>query len=320
MRLISCLCFYFLTIMVSSAAERNVTDTMGRELTIPDNPQRIVVMSEPAIGLPLMELGIEPFASYGRADDGSYKIGADFIDIVFGKNHKKPIGIGNGAQIDLEKLHDLKPDLIIGTEFDLDKVKQLSTAAPVYLQHFTTGHLDNFYIEENLAKLLHKEQAFKALNQNYQKEIAETKALLPKDWQGKSFLPVIIMDQINMVGEGLGVTQPFLDLGMKRYILPNDNNSEKNTSQIILPINAETFGTLNPDLLIVISSWGAMERDEQATRQALEKLVPGFTQYMKPAAEKRIIFLDGAKVFTPTFASAHFTLEGIKQWAKENSN
>lgn len=304
---------------MSSAAERNVTDTMGRELTIPDNPQRIVVMSEPAIGLPLMELGVEPFASYGRADDGSYKIGADFIDIVFGKDHKKPIGIGNGAQIDLEKLHNLKPDLIIGTEFDLDKVKQLSSVAPVYLQHFTTGHLDDFSIEENLAKLLHKDQAFKALMQDYQKEIAETKVLLSKDWQGKSFLPVIIMDQINMVGEGLGVTQPFQDLGMTRYTLSGDNNSTKKSSQIILPINAETFGALNPDLLVVISSWGAAERDEAATRQALEKLVPGFEQYMKPAKEKRIIFLDGAKVFTPTFASARFTLKGIKQWANKNS-
>ena len=302
---------------ISATAEaREVVDTMGRTVDIPDHPERVVVMSEPAIAIPMIELGVNPIGSFGRADDGTYQVGADFIDTLFGPHQKKPQGIGNNRQVDLEKLYSMKPDLIIGTEFDVDKVKQLSTVAPVYMQHYTTGHLDNFVIEENLAKLFGKETTFQTLKEQYVEDVQETKKQLPESLENKTYLPVIIMDQINIVGEGIGVSQPLNDLGMKPFEVSNDKTHSDGSPKIVLPISAETFGSLNPDILVVIINWGAPDKSVEATNEALNKLVPGWATYMKPAREGRVIYLDGSKVFTPSFLSARYTLGEVRKWAK----
>ncbi|WP_295948956.1 ABC transporter substrate-binding protein [uncultured Bartonella sp.] len=302
---------------ISATAEaREVVDTMGRTVDIPDHPERVVVMSEPAIAIPMIELGVNPIGSFGRADDGTYQVGADFIDTLFGPHQKKPQGIGNNRQVDLEKLYSMKPDLIIGTEFDVDKVKQLSTVAPVYMQHYTTGHLDNFVIEENLAKLFGKETTFQTLKEQYVEDVQETKKQLPESLENKTYLPVIIMDQINIVGEGIGVSQPLNDLGMKPFEVSNDKTHSDGSPKIVLPISAETFGSLNPDILVVIINWGAPDKSIEATNEALNKLVPGWATYMKPAREGRVIYLDGSKVFTPSFLSARYTLGEVRKWAK----
>ena len=302
---------------ISATAEaREVVDTMGRTVDIPDHPERVVVMSEPAIAVPMIELGVNPIGSFGRADDGTYQVGADFIDTLFGPNQKKPQGIGNNRQVDLEKLYSMKPDLIIGIEFDIDKIKQLSTVAPVYMQHYTTGHLDNFAIEENLAKLFGKETTFQTLKEQYLEDVQETKKQLPESLENKTYLPVIIMDQINIVGEGIGVSQPLNDLGMKPFEVSNDKTHSDGSPKIVLPISAETFGSLNPDILVVIINWGAPDKSIEATNEALNKLVPGWATYMKPAREGRVIYLDGSKVFTPSFLSARYTLGEVRKWAK----
>ena len=302
---------------ISATAEaREVVDTMGRTVDIPDHPERVVVMSEPAIAIPMIELGVNPIGSFGRADDGTYQVGADFIDTLFGPNQKKPQGIGNNRQVDLEKLYSMKPDLIIGTEFDVDKVKQLSSVAPVYMQHYTTGHLDNFAIEENLAKLFGKEDTFQNLKAKYVEDVQETKKQLPESLENKTYLPVIIMDQINIVGEGIGVSQPLNDLGMKPFEVSNDKTHSDGSPKIVLPISAETLGSLNPDILVVIINWGAPDKSVEATNEALNKLVPGWATYMKPAREGRVIYLDGSKVFTPSFLSARYTLGEVRKWAK----
>ncbi|MBC8947805.1 MULTISPECIES: ABC transporter substrate-binding protein [Xenorhabdus] len=298
------------------AATRQVTDTMGREVVIPEEPQRIVVMSEPAIGLPLMELGVQPVGSYGRSEDGTYQFGADFVDAVLGEGYTKPQGISAGREIDLEKLYALKPDLIIGTEFDIDKVKQLSTVAPVYLQNFLSGKFHHFNIEENLARLTGREQNFQERRDMYLQRVAETRELLPENPANKTYLPILVTDQINVVGEATGFTQALEDLGFTRLNLSAQGGLSAPSSQLLLQLSADKLGELNPDVLVVLNSWGSKEHDENAIRSALDRIVPGWAHYMKPASEKRIIFLNAGKVFTPTFASAEHTLRAVGEWAK----
>ncbi|MEX0444661.1 ABC transporter substrate-binding protein [Xenorhabdus sp. SGI246] len=298
------------------AATRQVTDTTGREVVIPEEPQRIVVMSEPAIGLPLMELGVQPVGSYGRSEDGTYQFGTDFVDTVLGEGYTKPQGISAGQEIDLEKLYALKPDLIIGTEFDIGKVKQLSTVAPVYLQNFLSGKFHNFNIEENLAKLTGREQNFQERRDMYLQRVAATRALLPENPANKTYLPILVTDQINVVGEATGFTQALEDLGFTRLNLSAQGGLSVTSSQLLLQLSADKLGELNPDVLVVLNSWGSKEHDENAIRSALDRIVPGWAHYMKPAREKRIIFLNAGKVFTPTFASAEHTLKAVGEWAK----
>lgn len=292
------------------SASHQVTDALGREVIIPDAPQRIVVMSEPAVGLPLMELGVQPVGSFGRADDGSYQLGTDFVDAVLGKGHPKPVGIGSGREVSLEKLQALKPDLIIGVEFDVDKVKQLSTVAPVYLQNFLSGTFHGFSIEENLARLTGREAVFRARRAAYQQRVEAVRGLLPKAAAGKTYLPVLINDRINVVGEATGFTQALEDLGFRRMPLPGG------AAQLLLPLSSEKFVELDPNLLVVLNSWGNKAQDEAAIRAALERIAPMWSQYMRPAKEKRIVFLNASEVFTPTFASAEHALNAVADWAR----
>ncbi|CDG20730.1 Periplasmic binding protein [Xenorhabdus poinarii G6] len=298
------------------AASRQVTDTLGRDIVIPEEPQRIVVMSEPAIGLPLMELGIQPVGSYGRTKEGIYQLGTDFVDTVLGEGHTKPQGIGTGFEIDLEKLYALKPDLIIGTEFDIDKVKQLSTIAPVYLQNFLSGKSHHFNIEKNLAQLTGREQNFQKRRDMYMQRVAATRTLLPENPTNQTYLPILVNDQINVVGEATGFTQALEDLGFTRLNLSTQSGLSANSSQLLLQLSADKLGELNPDVLVVLNSWGSKEHDENAIRSALDRVVPGWAHYMKPAREKRIVFLNASEVFTPTFASAEHTLRAVGEWAK----
>ncbi|MGL5421645.1 ABC transporter substrate-binding protein [Serratia fonticola] len=309
-----------LSLMVPAvfAASHQVTDATGRNVVIPKSPQRIVVMSEPAIGLPLLELGVQPIGSYGRTSDGTYQLGTDFVDAVLGKGYSKPKGIGAGREVDLEKLYALKPDLIIGTEFDADKVKQLSTVAPVYLQNFLSGEFHPFSIEENLARLTGREDIFEKRRGEYLQRVAATRALLPKNPSGRTYLPILVNDQINIVGEATGFTQALEDLGFIRLHLSAKIAPAPPSSQLLLPLSSEKFVELNPDILIVLNSWGCKKQDEHAIRAALERIAPKWSQYMQPAREKRMVFLKASEVFTPTFASAEHALDTITLWAKGN--
>ncbi len=64
-----------LTGAVSAAAPQTqtFTDDLGRTVTVPLHPQRIVSMHDLDITIPLIELGAPPIASHGRTrPDGSH--------------------------------------------------------------------------------------------------------------------------------------------------------------------------------------------------------------------------------------------------------
>jgi iron complex transport system substrate-binding protein len=299
------------------AGEQTLTDDTGRSVSVPEHPQRVVVMHEPLLGLPLMELSVNVVGSYGRKDDGTFITAVDFVDTVFGPGKPKPRGIGAVGQIDLERLRALKPDLIVGTELDVDKTERLSTVAPVYLQKVSTGKAHGFSVEAELAKVVNREDAFAARKVAYDEKVKQVKALLPSAPQGKTYLAVFITDQLNAMGDMSGAIQALEDLGYKRLALTQENApSGQGGSMLIVPLNAETFGRLNPDLLVLMNSYMSNARDEAGTAEALEKIVPGWKTFLTPAREGRVLYLDSAEVAMPTVASAEHTLDAVADWAK----
>lgn len=297
------------------AADHVLTDNTGRSVTVPDHPERIVVMHEPLLGLPLLDLGVNVTGSYGRSDDGKMATAVDFIDTVLDGKPAKPKGIGAFGQLDLEKLRALHPDLIIGTERDGDKAAQLSTIAPVYLQKVSTGLAHGFSVEGDLAKVVGQDDVFGKRKAAYIQRVEALHAKLsPK--AGATYLALIVHDQINLVGEMSGAIQAIEDLGYKRAALDGIGASNGLGSTFSLPINAETFGRLNPDVLIIMNSYANKDRSETAIRAHLDKLLPGWDKFLKPAREGRILYLDSGKVATPTIASAEHTLDAIESWRK----
>jgi len=298
------------------AAERTVTDAAGRSVSIPYNPQRIVVMHEPLLGVPLMDLGAHVVGAYGRNSDGTFATAVDFVDTVLGEGHTKPKGFGAVGQIDLEKLRALQPDLIVATEMDSGKASQLSTVAPVYLQKASAGKAYGFSVEKDLADLVGRSDVFAGRRKVYETKLAAVKQTLGDKAKDKTYLAILLTDQINAVGDMSGAVQALEDLGYKRLKIEAAAASGAMGSTLMMPLSPEAFGKLNPDLLVVMNSYTSPIRGEAGTRAALEKIIPGWERFVKPAREGRIVFLDSTKVTTPSIPSALHTLDEVESWAK----
>ncbi|MEO9902116.1 ABC transporter substrate-binding protein [Nisaea sp.] len=308
-----------LAIHPAIAAERNVTDDTGRSLQIPTAPERIIVLHEPLLGVPIADLGLAPVGSYGRSDDGGTQMSADFYRLVLGDRapEQMPKGIGALGNMDIEKMRALAPDLIIGTEHDREKAALLSSIAPVYLQNSSTGRVRGFNAEEALAKLLGREEIFAERKADYLTRVDQVRTTLPTDPRQQTYLVIFLSDQINAVGEMAGMVQALEDLGYNRLSVERDSQISGFGATLLIPLSAETFGRLDPDLLVVMNTFGKPARDETAIRQSLDRIVPGWQHFLKPAREGRMMFVDSAQVTTPTVASALHMLDAIETWAKQ---
>lgn len=303
------------------AADRTVTDDTGRVVSIPDEPTRIVALHEPLLALPLLELGLPVVGSYGRADDGGSLLAVDFIDSVLGEDARELgiAGIGPVGNLDLERLKALKPDLIVGTENDADKAELLSSVAPVYLQNSRSGVVSGFEAEEALAATLGREADFAARKAAYLDRVAEVREKLPADSAGQDYLAIIIYDQINVVKSMSGAVQAIEDLGYTRFDWQGSGTLSGYGQGFAVPLNSEEFGRLDPDLLVIMNSYSSGERDEAAIRARLDRIVPGWSRFLKAEKEGRIVFLDSAEVATPTIASALHTLDAFEAWAADGT-
>lgn len=303
-----------------AADMRTVTDDGGRTVQIPSDPKRIVVMHEPLLGIPLMDLGIAPIGAYGRNRDGGFVTAVDFIDTVFGPGHAKPQGFGALGQIDLERLRALKPDLIVGSRLDIGKRDQLASVAPVYIQNGDQQHVCGFGVETGLARVMGRQKAYDERLKRYEERLATVKKQLPPRPDGKqqrTYLAVLLTDQINVVGCLSGGIQALQDLGYTRLQTDGRTESGKLGSTLMAPISAEAFGRLDPDLLIIMNNYTKTADTEAGARAALEKILPGWERFMKPAREGRVLFMDSSKVTTPSIQSALHALDAVQHWADQ---
>ncbi|NTE68929.1 ABC transporter substrate-binding protein, partial [Agrobacterium tumefaciens] len=234
---------------------------------------------------------------------------------VLGEGRTKPKGFGAVGQIDLEKLRALQPDLIVATEMDSGKAAQLSTVAPVYLQKASAGKAYGFSVEEDLAGLVGRSDVYAERRKTYDTRLAMVKKALGEEAKGKTYLAILLTDQINAVGDMSGAVQALEDLGYARLKIDSAASSGGMGSTLVMPLSADAFGKLNPDLLVVMNSYTSPVRGEAGTRAALEKIIPGWERFVKPAREKRIVFLDSTRVTTPSIPSALHTLDEVESWA-----
>lgn len=312
---------FFFAVLAASAAmagDVTVTDDSGRSVTLPEQPERIVVLHEPLLGIPLMDLGVTPVASYGRAEDGSNLTALDFVDIILGPGTEKPgTGIGPIGNIDLEKLGRLDPDLILATEFDIDKAERFSAVAPVYLKSVSTGVASGISVQEDLAELLGLQDRFKARKADYLERVAALRDRFADKIEGKSYVAIFLTDQVNLIGEMSGAVQALKDLGYKRAEVTDFGAAKGSGSTLFMPLSPEVFVRLNPDVMILMGTYAKENRSESAVRKRLSQIVPGWENFLRPAKENRLMFLDSAEVSTPTVASAEHTVDAVEAWLSE---
>lgn len=308
--------FVSLVIIPAFAADsRTVTDDTGRDVAIPETAERIVILHEPLLGIPAMDVGAKVVGIYGRDDAGNSLTKIDFIETVLGDHETRPLGIGPFGEIDLEKLRALDPDLILGTEYSVDQVPQLSKVAPVYLQHVSAGEAYGFSVEKDLAELLGLQGEYQNRLGTYQQRLEAVRTKFAPSKDDPTYLAVIIHDQLNLVGNMSGAIQAIEDIGYQRADLAGATGVTKGMGATFsVPLSPEVFGRLDPDLLIVMNSYVNGERSEAAIRAKLDKIIPGWDRFLKPARDGRLLFLDSAMVATPSIASAIHTLDAYAAW------
>lgn len=176
------ICVYFFsadTVVIFSRATEPVqvfTDDLGRKVTVPAHPKRIVSLHDLDITIPLIELGVPPVASHGRTrPDGSHFIrsGALLTGVDFDNSSIAFIGT---ADIDIEAIVAAKPDLIITEPTRNTPIEQLEKIAPtVSIDHLKGGAPE---IYRKLAELTGTQSQLAILERRYQAQINALKATL----------------------------------------------------------------------------------------------------------------------------------------------
>ncbi|MGY5958629.1 iron-siderophore ABC transporter substrate-binding protein [Kosakonia sp. BK9b] len=292
---------FFLSLLVLvglsvSAAEptQAFTDDLGRVVTVPLHPKRIVSLHDLDITIPLIELGVPPVASHGRTrQDGSHVLrssalltGIDFdnADIQF---------IGS-ADIDLEAIAAVKPDLIITEPSRNTPVEQLAKIAPtVSIDHLQGGAPE---IYRKLAQLTGTQPRLALLERRYQEQIAVLKKTIDT--------PNITVSVIQANNGKINAMHSYHSLGRvlrdAGFRFPKLIDSIPDGGRI--DVSAERLPELDADF--VFATWrgdtGGKPQDEMA---AMDAVMPGWCDFLTACRNGRYVLISREEAIANSFAS-----------------
>ena len=277
---------------VAAGPTRVVVDAEGTEVTVPEHPERVVVLSEPTMDGTLA-LGVTPIGAVtGRGQQTVPNYLADVASDL-------PI-LGGIAQPNFEAIGAAKPDLILvdGTSVNnnpevLEALKQI---APVVYTGYAGGEWRTNF--RQVAGALGLVEEGEKVIADYEANVAGTKASLGSvgeqtfsivRWQGTA--PALILKE-------LPPGQALVDLGLRRPPAQDTfgrGHSEPVSLENLQRIDADYifFGTLGGSSVSNPKAGGSA--DLEGARKALEaaKQVPGFTR-LNAYRQDHIILVDGS--------------------------
>ncbi|SFT96796.1 iron complex transport system substrate-binding protein [Kosakonia arachidis] len=280
----------------AGAAEptQSFTDDLGRVVTVPLHPKRIVSLHDLDITIPLIELGVPPVASHGRTRaDGSHTLrssgmltGVDFdnSDITF---------IGT-ADIDIEAIAAAKPDLIITEPSRNTPVEQLEKIAPtVSIDHLQGGAPE---IYRKLSQLTGTQARLQILERRYREQIAALKSTLDTR---KITVSVIQANngKINALHSYHSLGRVLRDAGFR---FPKLIDSIPEGGRI--DVSAERLPELDADF--VFATWrgdtGGKPQDEMA---AMDAVMPGWCDFLNACRTGHYVLISREEAISNSFAS-----------------
>lgn len=299
--------------LTATANARSITDHDGRTVEVPDAPQRIVSLHDWTLTVMATELGAPLVASNGRlAADGSMFIrgarelfGLDFTKVELASVHGKP---------DLERIRTLKPDLIVANAGDYSALtEQLSTIAPTLMFNPENGK-PGFELYKEFAGWIGKEQRFDELQAAYQARINALHETLGDVASDRTYAAILTngRDGTLSVLKEYGVLTTVLDdLGFQR--IPLTETVPAGTSR--MTIGAELIGELDADL-IVTSYLPESGGTPDTVFDDLDRIAPGYRDFLRAYAEKRIFSFSRYEVYPTSFRGADRLLDQLEQKLK----
>lgn len=227
----------------SSEIATTFTDAMGNEVTVPENPQRVIGSYLEDY---LVALEVTPVAQWTVGNDSDQAYLQDKLAEVPRINYDLPF----------EDVLSFEPDLLLmdsNSMVEGDKYDQYSKIAPTYV---VTNGEDVTWRERltDIAKVLHKEEQAAQVEADYDELVAATKETYADQIQGKSIAALwVVNNSVFMVSETKSSGQLlYHELGFEVPALVSEI-SESATADWSA-VSLEKLAELDADYLILVNS------------------------------------------------------------------
>ena len=227
----------------SSEIATTFTDAMGNEVTVPENPQRVIGSYLEDY---LVSLGVTPVAQWTVGNDSDQAYLQDKLAEVPRINYELPF----------EDVLSFEPDLLLmdsNSMVEGDKYDQYSKIVPTYV---VTNGEDVTWRERltDIAKVLHKEEQAAQVEADYDDLVAATKETYADQIQGKSIAVLwVVNNSVFMVSETKSSGQLlYHELGFEVPALVSEI-SESATADWSA-VSLEKLAELDADYLILVNS------------------------------------------------------------------
>jgi len=227
----------------SSEIATTFTDAMGNEVTVPENPQRVIGSYLEDY---LVALGVTPVAQWTVGNDSDQAYLQDKLAEVPRINYDLPF----------EDVLSFEPDLLLMDSSSMvegDKYEQYSKIAPTYV---VTNGEDVTWRERltDIAKVLHKEEQAAQVEADYDDLVAATKEAYADQIKGKSIAVLwVVNNSVFMVSETKSSGQLlYHELGFEVPTLVSEI-SESATADWSA-VSLEKLAELDADYLILVNS------------------------------------------------------------------
>lgn len=227
----------------SSEIATTFTDAMGNEVTVPENPQRVIGSYLEDY---LVALEVTPVAQWTVGNDSDQAYLQDKLAEVPRTNYDLPF----------EDVLSFEPDLLLmdsNSMVEGDKYDQYSKIAPTYV---VTNGEDVTWRERltDIAKVLHKEEQAAQVEADYDELVAATKETYADQIQGKSIAVLwVVNNSVFMVSETKSSGQLlYHELGFEVPALVSEI-SESATADWSA-VSLEKLAELDADYLILVNS------------------------------------------------------------------
>lgn len=288
-----------------AAQMQTVVDQTGRTVTVPTHPQRVVSLFDIFITLPLYELGVPMVGSTRIGGRDVYAL-KDLYGIT-----AEEVGLANvgstDISVDIERVANLAPDLIIADDTNLPQVEQLSRIAPVY---FVDGYQAvGLSTQRHLARVLSAENKYAQLNQSYKARVSTLRDGITKFGEDRTFAIIMALNQFYIMRSFGALTHVLGDLG---FVIPAEI-AKRDPNAGIISFSNEELPLMDADLVIVLPPYAGADQSLQAAKDSMFQVFAGWDRFLPAARENRLLHMPARLAVVPTFAAAHHILDELER-------
>ncbi len=232
--------------------ENTVTDELGREVTIPENPEKVLALTS-AVMQSLFNIDITPV---GKVDE--YKVTEEGMGLP---------SVGSASSVNIESVYALQPDLIIassrfhsGLEEELEK----TGAVVYYFDPDKVGDIPVVEVTAYIGKLLGKEDVAEQYVQSVFTVADELKEKIASETDIKTGIVIQEGDTIVAAQNASSYGSMLKLLGIDNIVPDNLPNAKKSS---FVPFDVETILASNPDLVFIMTS----SKDAEKNKAILKK-------------------------------------------------